>query len=198
MDIEQRSEEWFNQRLGIPTASNYSQLITSKGEPSRQARTYIDKLIAQRLTGKRESSFTTEHIERGIEMEPRAVAWYEFERDVEVVETGFHRHPELDTGCSPDGLVGEDGLLEIKCPAPHTHVKYLRAEKVPTEYYPQVQGQIWVMGREWCDFLSFHPEMPKLLIRVERDEQFIAALEEQVTKACEIIDKETNQLKGMY
>lgn len=195
-EVEQRSDEWFNQRLGIPTASSYNQLITSRGEPSKQARTYIDKLIAQRLTGHREESFSTVHTERGIELEPKAIAWFEFETDLEVTETGFHRHPTIETGCSPDGLVGDDALLEIKAPASHTHVKYLRGGKVPSEYYAQVQGQLWVMGKDHGFFLSYHPEMPKLLLRVERDESFIQALEEQVIKACETINEETKKLKG--
>lgn len=193
--MEQRTDEWYEARLGIPTASSFNKLISSTGKPSTQAQGYINQLIAEAVTGKRPESFTSEAIERGIELESQALAWYEFAQDVTVEETGFHRHKSIACGCSPDGLVGDTGLIEIKCPLPHNHVAYLRAEKVPAQYMPQVQGQLWVMEREWCDFLSFHPDLPAMLIRVERDEKFIELLAAEVTKASETIEKEVAKLK---
>lgn len=191
----QRTDEWYKARLGRPTASSYSKLIGAQGKPSTQAQGYINQLIAEAMTGERQESHTTPAMQRGIELEGNAIAFYELERDVEVVESGFVVHKDLNTGCSPDGLVGNEGLLEIKCPSPHTHVKYLRAGKLPSEYKPQVMGQMWVMERDWCDFLSYHPDMPCLLIRVERDEEYINLLAEQVRIACETIEKEVKTLK---
>ena len=195
--MEQRSDEWFKARLGRPTGSSYSKLITSQGKPSTSAQAYINQLIAERLTGTRHEIKTTDAMQRGIEMEADAVAWYEFEREVDVVDAPFVLHADLDTGASPDGFVGDDGLLEIKCPSDHTHVKYLRAGKLPAEYKPQVMGQLWVTGRSWCDFLSYHPTMPKLLIRVERDHEYIGLLEAEVRKAVETIANEVKKLKEL-
>lgn len=193
--MEQRTDEWFKARLGIPTGSSFSKLITSQGKPSSQAATYINTLIAERVTGERPETHTSEAMQRGTDMEPDAIAWYELITDNEVTETGFHRHPVVACGASPDGLVGDKGLIEIKCPLPHNHVKYVRANKLPSEYVPQVQGQLWVLDRAWCDFVSYHPQLPPMLIRVTRDEEFIEALAEQVRKASEIIEEEAKKLK---
>jgi hypothetical protein len=194
----QRTEEWFKDRLGRPTASNYSKLVTSTGKPSTSADAYINELIAQRLTGELPEQITSVHIERGIELESKAISWFEFETDLEVIESGFIKHPVLETGCSPDGLIGEDSGIEIKCPAAHTHVGYLRSGKLPAKYVQQVQGSMWVTGRKHWFFLSYHPEMPKLLIRVDRDEEIIKSIEEAVTKACEKIETEYKSIKETY
>lgn len=191
--MEQRSDEWYAARLGIPTASSFNKLITSTGKPSSQAQGYINQLIAERVTGRRAETHTSPAMERGVELEPDAVAWYELMTDQEVTETGFHRHPEIDCGASPDGLVGE-GLLEIKCPLSHTHVKFVRANKLPSEYLPQVQGQLFVLDRPWCDFVSFHPELPPMLIRVERDEQFIEALASILRETSDVVSRESQKL----
>ena len=193
--MEQRSDEWFNARLGIPTASSFNKLITSTGKPSTQAATYINTLIAERVTGERSETHTSPAMERGTELEADAVAWYELLTDNVVVETGFHRHPDVACGASPDGLVGDgEGCLEIKCPMASTHVANLRKNAVPSQYVPQIQGQMWVLGLKWCDFVSYHPQLPPTLIRVTRDEGFIEALAEQVRKASNIIEEEATKL----
>tara|TARA_R110000751_G_scaffold288487_1_gene394552 strand:- start:2772 stop:3368 length:597 start_codon:yes stop_codon:yes gene_type:complete len=194
LNDEQGSPEWLASRLGRPSASNFGRLITGSGWPSSSAEKYINEMIAERLTGRSKPFYTNEHMERGNALEPEAREAYEFITDFEVVETGFILHDSEEFGCSPDGLVANDGGLEIKCPSDSVHVSYLRAGKVPAKYYQQVQGCLWITGRDWWDFMSYHPEMPHLLVRVRRNEKFIEAMTEQVEAAVETIVTETERL----
>jgi putative phage-type endonuclease len=191
INLEQGSQEWLQSRLGKPTASNFGKLITPTGKPSTSAEGYINELIAQRITGELPEFYTNEAMARGNELEPAAKAMYEFMHGVEVVEVGLCLHDEFECGASPDGLVGDDGGIEIKCPLPHTHVSYLRAGDVPGKYVPQIQGCLWITGREWWDFMSYHPAMEDLIVRVYRDEAYIKKLADAVTSAVEIIETET-------
>ena len=190
---EQGSPEWFEARLGIPSASMFSKIVTTKGVWSTQADSYINQLVAERLTGEREEIYQSHHMIRGTELEPEARDMYCLVKDVEVQEVGFCLHDTLKAGCSPDGLIGEDGGLEIKAPAPATHVEYLRGGVLPSRYKQQVMGCLWITQREWWDFVSYHPNMKPLIVRVERDEEYIAALEECVTKAVNLIEANVNQ-----
>lgn len=189
IDCEQGSDEWIAARLGIPSASMYGKIITTQGKWSTQADTYINQLVAEKLTGEQTPFYQNEHMARGTELEPDARKMYEFIKDVEVQEVGFCLHDALEAGASPDGLIGEDGGLEIKCPAPATHVEYLRGGKLPSKYKQQVMGCLWITGREWWDFMSYHPSMKPLIVRVERDEDYIAELEACVSKAVELIEE---------
>lgn len=186
---EQGSPEWLAARLGIPSASMFAKIVTTKGIWSASADAYINQLVAERLTGEREEVFQSHHMLRGTELEPDARDLYSLISDAEVTEVGFCLHDTLSAGCSPDGLIGEDGGLEIKCPAPSTHVEYLRGEVLPSKYKQQVMGCLWITGREWWDFVSYHPTMKPLIVRVERDEEYIAALENCVTKAVHLIEE---------
>lgn len=186
----QGTDEWLQARLGVPTASNFSRLITPNGKVSASAGEYIDDLIAQKITGEIPEFYTNAAMERGNELEPHARASYEFEHDVQVTEVGLCLHDSFNCGASPDGLIGEYGGIEIKCPKPSTHVGYLRANKLPTKYIPQVQGCLWITNREWWDFMSYHPAMHDLIVRVYRDDEYINALSEQVIKAVETIEME--------
>ena len=194
LNDEQGSPEWLASRLGRPSASMFGKLITGSGKPSSSAESYINEMIAERLTGRSKPFFTNEHMERGTALEPEAREAYEFITDFEVVETGFILDDSEEFGCSPDGLVSTDGGLEIKCPSDSVHVSYLRAGKVPAKYYQQVQGCMWITGRDWWDFISYHPEMPHLLVRAKRNEKFIEAMAEQVEKAVKTIVEETERL----
>ena len=187
----QGSDEWLQSRLGKPTASNFGKLITPTGKPSASAEGYINELIAQRITGELPEFYKSDAMERGNELEPAAKALYEFTYGVEVSEVGLCLHDEFECGASPDGLVGDDGGLEIKCPLPHNHIAYLREGVVPGKYIPQIQGCLWITGREWWDFMSYHPAMEDLIVRVYRDETYIKALADAVTRAVEIIETET-------
>lgn len=186
---EQGSPEWLAARLGIPSASMFAKIVTTKGAWSTSADSYINQLVAERLTGEREEVFQSHHMIRGTELEPDARDLYSLMTDSEVTEVGFCLHDTLAAGCSPDGLIGEDGGLEIKCPAPSTHVEYLRGGVLPSKYKQQVMGCLWITGREWWDFMSYHPTMKPLIVRVERDEEYIAALENCVTQAVYLIEQ---------
>jgi putative phage-type endonuclease len=184
INVEQRSPEWFAARLGVPSASNFAKVITPGGKKSTQVEGYLNRLVADILTGRSEQQEANEAMQRGTELEPEARSYYELIAGP-VEEVGFCIHDD-GFGCSPDGVVG-DGLLEIKCPLAHTHVEYLREGVIPSIYIPQVQGQMLVMDKKWCDFLSYHPDMKPLLVRVERDDKFCNTLHEALKELVESI-----------
>jgi putative phage-type endonuclease len=171
------------------------------GEAATRAK-YKSKLIAERMTGQSQDSYSNAAMEWGVEQESFARMAYEVSRETFVDKTGFWKHPTIAwLGVSPDGLVGADGLVEIKCPNSSTHVDYLRANKVPADYYKQIQCQLWVTGRNWCDFISFDPRMKNernklFIVRTERDEELIAEMEQEVLKFLAEIEDITNNLNG--
>jgi hypothetical protein len=178
----------------------FNKLITQTGKPSTSADGYINELIAERLTGKSEPFHVTEWMERGTALEPEAREAYEFISGNEVIETGFILDTDWEFGCSPDGLILENGDslggLEIKCPAPRTMVSYLRDPQVGVKkYWQQIQGCMWITKRGWWDFFAYHPEMPHVLVRVERDDEYIAKLATEVDKAVAEIVNQVELLK---
>ena len=190
---EQGTEEWLAARLGKPSASMFSKLITMTGKPSSSASGYINQLLGERLTGKSEPHYQNEHMIRGNKLEPKARADYEFISENKVNEVGFILDDSGRYGCSPDGLIGDsnEGGLEIKCPAQTTQAGYWRDKQSGVKkYYQQIQGCMWVTGREWWDFFSYHPRMPHVLVRVKRDKDYIEKLSEQVLLAVSTIEKE--------
>jgi len=193
LDFEQGTSEWLQARLGIPTASNFGKLITSTGKKSTQIDGFLNTLVAETLMGKPADFFTNDHMQRGTELEPEARAWYEFQTDHNVKEVGFVLRDDGQVGCSPDGLTDISGV-EFKCPKAETHVGYLRKGVIPATYVPQVQGCMWLCERETWDFASYHPDMPKLLVTVQRDSRFIATLESLVN---EINDKKAEILNTL-
>ena len=195
IDHEQGTQEWLQARLGCPSGSGFSNLITSGGKPSTSAERYINALIAEAVINESTPIENTPWMQRGTDLEPLARMNYELENDVEVEQVGFCMHDTLRCGVSPDGLVGVSGGIEIKCPKPSTHIAYLRAGKLPSVYKAQVMGCLWITEREWWDFMSFHPQLPNLVVRVNRDEEYIKQLERLVTHACEIIEKEVATIK---
>lgn len=193
INCEQGTEEWFAARLGVPSASMFSKIVTTKGVWSTQADSYINQLVAEQLTGEREEVYQSHHMIRGTELEPEARDLYCLMKDVEVQEVGFCLHDTLKAGCSPDGLVGDKGGLEIKAPASATHVEYLRGGVLPSRYKQQVMGCLWITGREWWDFVSYHPSMKPLIVRVERDEDYISDLAECVARAVNTIQENVDK-----
>lgn len=181
-DCIQGTTEWLALRAGIPTASNFSKIVTPKTrKPSSQATMYMYTLLAERIMGHPcEEAGRSPWMERGKLLEERAAAYYEMLTDTPTGVVGFVSNDTKTIGASPDRLVGSDGLLEIKCPRESTHVAYLLDRQVDADYYPQAQGQLWISERDWVDVLAYHPELPPALIRVERDEKFIALLAEMV------------------
>ena len=195
---EQGTDAWLAARLGKPSASMFSKLITMTGKPSSSADAYINQLLAERLTGKSEPHYQNEHMIRGNELEPEARADYEFISGNTVDQYGFILDDSESYGCSPDGLIGDssEGGLEIKCPAQTTQAGYWRdPQSGVKKYYQQIQGCMWVTGRKWWDFFSYHPDMPHVLVRVERNEDYIEKLSEQVLLAVLTIEKEMGKRK---
>jgi hypothetical protein len=175
-DIQQGSAAWLELRAGIPTASQFHRILTPSGKPSAQATDYLHGLLAERMMGHPLVEHVSLWMQRGADLEGEAVTFYEFQRETTTERLGFVTNDAGTIGASPDRLVGDDGLLEIKVPKDSTHVGYLLAEPVDQAYYPQIQGQLWIAERQWLDVLSYHPEMPPALIRVARDEAYIAKL----------------------
>jgi len=197
INIEQGSDEWKQARLGHVTASNMADVM-SKGKGSAEAvgrYKYKVKLVAERLTQTSGESFTNAAMEWGIEQEQFACIEYEASRNVFVERTGFWLHSKIQwLGVSPDRLVGDEGLIEVKCPNTTTHLGYLFENRIPPDYYKQIQCQLWVTGRQWCDFVSYDPRLPKrnqlLIVRTERDESLIKEMEAETIQFL----SEVNQL----
>jgi len=198
LDALQGSEEWHRARAGIPTASEFSKIHTTQGKPSTSASTYMYKLLAEWWLEGPIETFTSEWMERGQILEDEARLYYVFETGRDVVQVGFCYFDEQRLyGASPDGLVGDDGGLEIKCPSPAVHMKYLLANKVPTEYVTQVQGNMLVTGRKWWDFLSYSPGLPPLLYRMNRDDRFCMGLKAALHKFLVQLTEKQMSLSAM-
>lgn len=185
--IAQGSAEWLAQRAGKVTASRVADVIakTKTGWGASRAN-YAAQLVAERLTGNVEPTFTNAAMQWGTDKEPEAREAYEFYAGVFVDQVGMIDHPKIAmTGASPDGLVGDDGLVEIKCPNTATHIETLLSGKVPAKYVTQMAWQMACTGRAWCDFVSFDPRMPEhmrlFVQRVDRDDALIATLEAEVS-----------------
>jgi len=207
-DTVQRNDSWHAERLGIPTASMYHAIMTEPrtkadkeaGLLSDTAFTYAIELVKQRLTNE-VSDLNNTAMQWGTDHEPQAVEAYQALTGNKVIECGFVKHPTLETGASPDGLIGLDGSIEIKCPYNSIHhIKTFLRGEVPKQYIAQVQGQMWVMETEWVDFISYDPRMPEhsqlKIIRVERDEDYISQLAEKVSAFIEKIKDYEQQLIG--
>lgn len=176
-DCIQGTPEWTHLRAGIPTASQFDRIVTPKGKISTQAEKYMYELLAERMMGHPIVEFTSHWMDRGSQTEAEAVSFYEFTRDESTVKVGFITNDDGTIGASPDRLVGERGLLEIKVPKEATHVSYMmQSGSAYDEYKVQTQGQLWIAERDWNDLLSYHPELPEAIIRIERDEKYIEIL----------------------
>ena len=179
---EQRSDEWFQLRLGKVTASHFS---TARSNGSGR-KTYMMKLLAERMTGIPHENYSAKWMDEGSELEPEAREYYEKVKGVEVEQIGFVDIG--DVGASPDGFVGDEGMIEIKCPFPSTHLGYILKGTFPSEHKAQVQGQLWVCGRKWVDFISYDPRVsnrPMFVIRVNRDEVYISDIAKKINQFVE-------------
>lgn len=180
-NMEQGTVDWFAVRLGIPTSSCFEKIVTPTGKLSAQARKYAFYLVTEKLLNRSLDSLQNlEWVERGKELEPEAARMYEFQQEVKTKAVGFITTDNGQIGCSPDRLiVGQNAGVEIKCPAPHTHVEYL-VDGFGKDYRVQVQGQMLVAEFDFVDRWSFHPEMPPVLVRTYRDEEFIGFLRDSL------------------
>lgn len=204
MDDLQRTDEWFAARLGKVTASRIADLRkkTKTGWAASRA-AYMADLIAERLSGEHIPGGTGAARRWGQEIEPEAKRAYEFYRDAEIEEVGFLPHPTIaDAGASPDGLVGETGLVEFKCPTVITHLETLETDVIAPEYLQQMQWQMACTGREWCDFASYDPRYPeamKLYVqRVKRDDELIAEIETDVIAFLGELSERVQRLRNKY
>ncbi|TKT80026.1 lambda exonuclease family protein [Aquamicrobium sp. LC103] len=203
-EIVQGTPEWFAARCGLVTASKVADVVarTKSGWAASRAN-YEAQLIAERLTGVVAEGFSNGAMQWGTDTEPHARVAYEFYRNVDVVETEFVVHPRFaESGASPDGLVNEDGLVEIKCPNTATHIDTLLGAAVPAKYLTQMQWQMACTGRAWCDFVSFDPRMPEsmrlFVARVARDAERIAELEAEVETFLSELRQKVDRLRVAY
>jgi len=202
--IIQRSDAWHEIRLGKATASRIADIIAkTKSGYSASRDNYMAQLICERLTGQKGESFTNAAMEHGTQTEPLARSAYENARSLLVKEVGFINHPRIEmSGASPDGLVAEDGLVEIKCPNTATHIDTLLSGKVPTKYITQMQWQMLCCQRKWCDFVSFDNRLPEHLQlfvqEVEFDPEYAAMLEKEVIQFLAELDSKVAKLKEKY
>jgi putative phage-type endonuclease len=198
--VEQGTEAWLALRLGKVTASRVTDVIAkTKSGYGASRSNLMAELICERLTGRSADRFTNAAMQHGTEQEPNARRLYEFLKDVEVQQVGFVYHPSIaDSGASPDGLVGDDGLIEIKCPNSATHIETLLSGVVPGKYVTQMQWQMACTGRIYCDFVSFDPRLPAemqvFIATVERDADFIAKAEGEVVAFLAEMDAKIAQL----
>ena len=203
--MEQKSPEWFAARLGRVTASRVADVVAkTKSGYSASRDNYMAQLVIERLTNKQEESYSNDFMDWGNLQEPFARAAYEAATNVLVDEVGMITHPRIEmSGASPDGFVGDDGLVEIKCPKTATHIETLLSKTVPGKYNIQMQWQMACTDRSWCDFVSFDPRMPEglqmFLKRVPRDDAIIKTLEDEIVRFLKEVDSKleqlTNQLK---
>lgn len=177
ISCEQGTPEWFAARAGIPTASMFA-TVMAKGEGKTRT-TYMHKLAGEIITGEPMESYSNAHMERGKEMEAEARDTYAFVHSVKPEQVGFIRSG--DKGCSPDSLIGDVGMCEVKTKLPHLQIEVLLRGGCPPEHKAQCQGNLWVAEREWIDFVSYWPKMPLHVARVTRDEEYITALSEAVS-----------------
>lgn len=192
--IEQNTEEWMSLRMGKFTASSFKDLFMKETTAGYQ--NAINKVVFERLTGEQPESFSNEWMERGHELEPLAVDAYEMQTFNDVNNGGFFEISDF-IGASPDGLVGKDGLLEIKCPSYSVMISYLLTGKLPNIYKWQVYGQLFVSERKWCDFVAFHPNLPLFVLRIERDEKLISELKETLFNSVEKAKERIKIIKSL-
>lgn len=201
IDCVQGSEEWHKSRIGLVSGSRFKDIMTEPqskaareaGDLSQTAESYLDELVAAILTGQ-SPEIKGAALDWGHEYESVARDEYEFLFDACVAESGIVVHDNCKVGASPDGFVGDDGMIEIKCPFnSKNHIATVRSGEMPKEHIPQVQGNMWINGRRWCDFISFDPRLPidhcqLFVVRVHRDDAYIAVLEKKVLAFVEKLD----------
>lgn len=203
-NVAQGTPAWRELRRGIPTASNFHRLVTpKKGEPSKQADGYLYDLAAEMILGRPLEGVQTSWIKRGTELEPKAIEYFEFVRDVETTPVGFVTNDAGTAGASPDRLIGDRGILEAKCPSEGVQVQYILFPQagVDHEYRCQLQGQLYICEREYAEIIAWHPDLPHAIVKVERDEEFIKLLDAALKKFTErlaLIKEDLNQRGWLY
>lgn len=193
-DIHQGSDAWLKLRSGVVSCSCMDKIITKSGTPSKQAEKYMYQLAGEAILGKKEETYSNHHMLRGIELEPEARMAFEFITDLEVTEVGFvFKDKKKRVGCSPDGLIGDDGGVEFKCPSLPVHCEYLDKDELPSTYFQQVHGSMYVTGRSYWYFCSYYPGLKTFIKKIERNNEWCdklhAVLGEFNAKLTETIEK---------
>ncbi len=200
--VIQGTDEWKRIKLGHVSGSSIADVMAKgKSGEAITRKKYRTRIVAERLSNEIMESFSNSSMEWGVLQEPFARQAYEVSRETFVDKTGFWLHPTIKwLGVSPDGLVGDDGLVEIKCPNTTTHIDYLDADVVPTEYYKQIQCQLWVTNREWCDFVSYDPRLPErnrlFVKRLYRSNDTISDMEVEVKQFLSEVESLIEKLGG--
>lgn len=200
--FEQGSPEWFAARSGKATASRVVDILaTIKTGESASRKNYRADLVVERLTGNKTEGFSSPAMQWGVETEPQARAAYEARTGNFVDQIAFVDHPTIPNfGCSPDGLVGDDGLIEIKCPNTSTHIDYIEDDQAPKKYIGQMMAQMACTGRKWCDFVSFDPRLPDglqlFVVRLYKDDKYILAMEDAVITFLKEVDEKVKFLNA--
>ncbi len=197
--MEQKTEGWFQARCGLATASRFKDILAKiKSGEAATRRNYKMQLVCERLTGKPQEGYQNGAMQWGTDNEPFARIAYEARGQI-VREEGFIKHPDIDAGCSPDGLIEDNGGIEIKCPyQTAVHIETI-INGMPPEHMPQVQGAMWITGRTWWDFISYDPRMPESMQlyvqRIERDEDYIATLDKEVRRFLDEVTSILSELQ---
>lgn len=191
-DCEQGSEDWFRARMGIPTASEFGTVLAPRaGSEGKMRRTYLHKLAGEIITGEPMERYGNAHMDRGHEMEAEARSLYAFMSDADPTQIGFLRNGQK--GCSPDSLIGDAGMLEIKTKLPHLLIDCILKDDFPAEHKAQCQGALWVAEREWVDIAVYWPRMPLFVKRAYRDEEYISKLSDAIdafnTDLAAVVDR---------
>lgn len=192
-EVEQNTPEWLELRKGKFTASNFGKLFMAKTTAGYNE--LINKVVFERLTGELPETYSNEYMQRGHELEPEAIQRYEFETFRKVTRVGFVEINNF-IGCSPDGFVGNKGMVQVKVPKYSTLIDYMISNKIPKDYLWQMQGELWICEREWNDFFVYHPSLNPLKIRVNRDEVKIKELESELEIAIETVQERINLIKN--
>ena len=192
-DYEQRSDEWFQARLGKFTASKAADLLMK--EITAGYNNLVNQIVYERLTGKSPESFKNDWMQRGVELEAEAIKAFEFETFQKVKSVGFVEMDEW-TGCSPDGLLNSDGLIQIKCPKFSTHINYLLSGKVPSDYYKQCQFELMVTERKYNIFMSYEPNLKPFISKIERDKDLIQEIESKLNQSIKLVNERISLLRG--
>lgn len=197
-DCIQGSVQWLDLRLGIPTASELGNLLTPefKLREGETPRTYLAMKLAEDYLGHPLLDLNTFSVEQGTILEEQALPWLKLETDWPIKRVGFITTDDGKFGCSPDGLIGDDCGLEIKCPSAHVHIKYLMNGVVPKDYLPQVHGGMYATGFKKWKFLSYRRNMPALILEVARDEKIIGQIERALEKFHEDFEEGLKKVKG--
>lgn len=198
IQCEQNSPEWYAARLGKITASSFNKYVTATGKISSSSATMNKKLVEELVTGQQSEYFKSDDMERGLELEPHAISWLNKEHNLKLEPVGFFDSGK-GYGASLDAVDWDKRIhVEAKCPILSTHLQYILDNKVPTVYYSQIQGQLLVSGFEYCYFLSYHPTCnTQLVLKVERDEEFIEKLRKTLESNAKKIDENAKKLKEM-